>query len=82
MPASDVGVPDQLDKPGTRFTLTAGSGPREATIYVVVRRAETLCQVAVTQGAYRLSGSNCEQQVTGRVAINPHTVANAYREFE
>jgi hypothetical protein len=26
----------------------------------VVRRAEALCQVAATQGAYRLSGSNCE----------------------
>jgi hypothetical protein len=26
----------------------------------VVRRAEALCQVATTQGAYRLSGSNCE----------------------
>ncbi len=26
----------------------------------VVRRAEALCQVAATEGAYRLSGSNCE----------------------
>lgn len=26
----------------------------------VVRRAEALCQVAATRGAYRLSGSNCE----------------------
>jgi len=26
----------------------------------VVQRAEALCQVAATQGAYRLSGSNCE----------------------
>ena len=26
----------------------------------VVRRAEALCRVATTQGAYRLSGSNCE----------------------
>ncbi|HET6916365.1 MAG TPA: lecithin retinol acyltransferase family protein [Acidimicrobiales bacterium] len=26
----------------------------------VVRRAEALCQVAATKGAYRLSGSNCE----------------------
>jgi hypothetical protein len=26
----------------------------------VVQRAEALCQIAATQGAYRLSGSNCE----------------------
>lgn len=26
----------------------------------VVRRAEALCEVAATKGAYRLSGSNCE----------------------
>lgn len=26
----------------------------------VVRRAEALCQVAATEGSYRLSGSNCE----------------------
>ena len=25
-----------------------------------MQRAEALCQVAATQGAYRLSGSNCE----------------------
>ena len=25
-----------------------------------MRRAEALCQVAATEGAYRLSGSNCE----------------------
>jgi hypothetical protein len=25
-----------------------------------VRRAEALCEIAATQGAYRLSGSNCE----------------------
>jgi hypothetical protein len=30
----------------------------------VVRRAEALCQVAATRGAYRLSGSNCEHMAT------------------
>ena len=31
----------------------------------VVRRAEALCRVAATQGAYRLSGSNCEHPDKG-----------------
>jgi Lecithin retinol acyltransferase len=56
------GVAEKIEHPGKIFGgLGFWPGPNwEYPPQEVVRRAEALCQVAATKGAYRLSGSNCE----------------------
>lgn len=49
--------------PGGKFLGGLGFWPPTDWEYPpdeIVQRAEALCQIAATQGAYRLSGSNCE----------------------
>ncbi len=56
------GTAEKVEHPG-KFLGGLGFWPGPEWEYPseeVVRRAETLCRVASTQGAYRLSGSNCE----------------------
>ena len=56
------GRAEKVEHPGTFLAgLGFWPGPEwQHPAEEVVRRAEALCQVGATRGAYRLSGSNCE----------------------
>jgi Lecithin retinol acyltransferase len=51
---------ERVEHPQKIFGGLGAWPEREYPPEEVVRRAEALCQVAATKGAYRLSGSNCE----------------------
>ena len=54
------GVAEKIEHPQKIFGGLGSWPEREYPPDEVVRRAEALCQIAATKGAYRLSGSNCE----------------------
>ena len=54
------GVAKKIEHPQQIFGGLGAWPEREYQPEEVVRRAEALCEVAATKGAYRLSGSNCE----------------------